>query len=454
MITKEELLAMKHEKIVDILLKLYETNRDVRHQLDIMFTGLNEGVINMVCMIRRQISSIEHSERFIGYYETDGFAEDLDEVRVSIGTYLLDQSPAYALELMLEFIGLHDGIIERTQDDSGVISRVFQDACNDMIEICRQLNKPIDELVDLVFKLLLHGDREIYYDIITDFKDLLQDEGLKKLQNKLIKEINLDNSYRLEWALKNIADCQKDIDAYIRACSFVRELTDRDYINIAERFVDQDHPKEALKWLGKIDINSHYEYKYRRLKIKALELNGDQEEAQHERLKWFEENLSHELYKEILAHMKPELKEAFRVQTVEKAFQFKSPDGALGFLIEIKALEEAAKFLRLNIDQLHSTPSTLIQAASNLFTIDPLAATLAYRKLINPILDATKSKYYSEIARYLVACTRLSPKISDWGTYQSHQAYFNDLGEKHKRKFRFWEEYKLALNPPAIKEIE
>lgn len=454
MITKEQLLAMKHEKVVDVLLKLYEANRDVRHQLDIMFTGLNEGVINMVCMIRRQISSIENSERFISYYETDGFAQDLDELRVSIGTYLLDQSPAYALELMLEFIDLHDGIIERTQDGSRVISNVFDSACHNMIEICRQLNKPIDELVDLVFKLLLHGDREIYHDIITDFKDLLQDEGLKMLQDKLIKEINLDNSHRLVWALKNAADCQKDIDAYIRACSLVRELTERDYINIAERFIGQERPQEALKWLGKIDIDSDYEYRYRRLKIKALELNGDQEEAQHERLEWFEGNLNHELYKEILAHMKPELEETFRARAIEKAFQFKSPDEALGFLIEIKELEKAAKFVLLNIDQLQSTSSTLIRAASNLFTIDPLAATLAYRKLINPILDETKSKYYSEIARYLVACTRLSPKISNWETYQSHQAYFNDLGEKHKRKFRFWEEYKLALNPPAVKEIE
>ena len=53
-----------------------------------------------------------------------------------------------------------------------------------------------------------------------------------------------------------------------------------------------------------------------KLKIQALELNGDYVLAQEERISWFDKSLSPELYGEILNHSKEEFKELFKVDAV------------------------------------------------------------------------------------------------------------------------------------------
>lgn len=85
---------------------------------------------------------------------------------------------------------------------------------------------------------------------------------------------------------------------------------------------------------------------------------------------------------------------------------------------------------------------------------DPIAATLLYRKMIEPVLDETKSKYYNYAAKDLVTCGVLNFKIANWGTLQNHEEYLKAIEIKHKRKVSFWAEYKSALPKQADKEAK
>jgi len=142
-------------------------------------------------------------------------------------------------------------------------------------------------------------------------------------------------------------------------------------------------------------------------------------------------------------------------ESIEKAFHFSEPHKALEFLTEIQEFEEAANFVRLKINQLSDNQYYTLRPGSEILReIDPLATTLLCRKMIQPILEETKSKYYNYAVKDLVTCGNLSAKITNWEVYASHAVYFQELEVKHKRKISFWAEYKVALQKQATKETK
>ena len=135
--------------------------------------------------------------------------------------------------------------------------------------------------------------------------------------------------------------------------------------------------------------------------------------------------------------------------------QFPEPHGALSFLVQIQEFEEVAKFVHARFNELNGRQYyTLRPAADLLQNTDPIAATLLYRKMIEPVLDETKSKYYNYAAKDLVTCGVLNSKIANWGTLQNHEEYLKVIETKHKRKVSFWAEYKSALQKQAAKEAK
>ncbi len=168
---------------------------------------------------------------------------------------------------------------------------------------------------------------------------------------------------------------------------------------------------------------------------------------------WFEKNLNHDLYGQILKHAKAEFKEPFRKEIIKKAFVFQEPHIALTFLAEIQEFEEVAKLVKQRINELHGHRYyTLRPVADILCNIDPLAATLLYRKMIEPILAEAKSKYYNYGAKDLAMCNMLNPKITNWESHQNHDEYFKAVEEKNKRKFSFWNEYQTVLQKKLEKK--
>lgn len=53
-----------------------------------------------------------------------------------------------------------------------------------------------------------------------------------------------------------------------------------------------------------------------------------------------------------------------------------------------------------------------------------------------------------------IMCGILSAKISDWEQLQNHEDYVKEIETKHKRKIRFWSDYKAALEKQAAKQAK
>jgi hypothetical protein len=455
---RELLTATNHEKLVDILLSLHTSNHDIQKQLDIIFAGLDEDPKKIVSMINKEISSLKRSTKFVDYYESDSLAHRLDNLRLRISNDLTTKSAKIAFETMLDFLDLHKNTLARVDDSNGTVSGVFVTACEDLGNIAQQTDHLNDqEIVEIVFSRFMNNDYGIYDDIIHHLKGILKDNGLNLLQARLEQTSNEKNISKIKIGLKSIADCANDVEAFIRACLFKNGVRAHEHIEIARRLIKHWRAQEALKWLDSMGIPSHHHWQEDRteLKIQALELEGNYEQAQKERLSWFADTLNPKLYGDILKAAKPDFKETFKSDSINKALQFLQPHIALNFLVQIQEFDYVARFVHLRGNEFSGREYyTLRPAADLLQAIDPIAATLLYRKMIEAILEETKSKYYNYAAKDLVTCKVLDTKITDWQGLQRHDEYFKELEIKHKRKISFWSEYQSALQKQAAKAVK
>lgn len=332
---KEILSKVDPSKLIDILVSLYEQNKDLQKYLDIMFAGLDEDPKKIVSLITKEISSLKRSTRYIDYYESTALADRLNQLRLRIIDDVCSKSPKHALELMLEFLDLHEKMFDRVDDSNGSIGDVFKTACENLGEISKQTNYPLHELVQIVFERFMKNDYGIYDDIILHFKNTLGMGELQQLSTQLNAAQDATNSRKISRGLKSIADCRNNVDEYIQACRLNGAPIAYDNLDIAKRLMDHWRAEEALQWLERMDIPSNHGWEPQRLKLKiqALELNGDYALAQEERISWFDKSLSPELYGEILNHSKEEFKELFKVDAVLKALKFNEPHVALNFLV-------------------------------------------------------------------------------------------------------------------------
>lgn len=446
--TKEKLIAAGTEKLAHILLSLYENQKDLRKQLDIIFVSLEENPKKLISLINKEIASLKRSSRFIEYNETSNFSNRLNQLRLHIVHDLALHSSSQAFELMLSFLDLHEMTLNRVDDNNGEVGEVFRQACQDLGTLCEAASLPLEDIVDLIFERFMKNGYGIYDEIIPNFKKALGEQGLEVLRQALQNSLSAGNTFKTLIGLKQLADCQKDVDAYIRACSLKDEPGDYERLEIAERLIHHWRSKEALTWLEPIQLPPAHGWhtKRRSLKIQALELEGEYERAQEERIAWFEDSLSDEIYGQILKNAKLDFKEGFRKKAIDRAFISSEPHAGLNFLIKIQEFEKACQFVHILKDKLQGQNYHILRPAADLLKeIDPLAATLLYRKLLEAVLQEAKSKYYNYAAKDFVMCGLLNLKITDWQNYKDHQSYLNDLLIKHKRKVSFWAEYKSAL---------
>ena len=181
-----------------------------------------------------------------------------------------------------------------------------------------------------------------------------------------------------------------------------------------------------MEWINKINKNNvRHQNEATSLRIKALELNGDYNQVEEERVEWFNKTLSPELYGKILSNAKPDFKEQFKKSVIQKAYDFLDPHQSIKFFIDTQEFEECANLVHLKSERLDGNRYYILRPAAKILQqIDPLPEILLYREMVQPVLDAAKSKYYNYALKDLALCTILSKKVSDWKGYIPHDVYF------------------------------
>lgn len=448
MITEEKLVSFGAEKLAHMLFSLYESQKGIRKSLDMMIAAMDEKPKKIVFMIQKEISALKRSSRFIDYDEVGDFAQRLNALRMSIVGDLIEKSPGDALSCLLEFLDLQDKTFERCDDSNGSIGGVFVQACRDLGKIYEKTDVSPEDVANMIFTRFMNNGYGVYDEMIGNCKEKLGVEGLTFLQEKFEKNVTVQNAWIVRLGLQSIADCRKDVDAYIRAWSFEGMPHAHDHLEIARRLIEHWRGEEAIQWLDKMDVpTSHPWYSERQaLKVQALETCGSYDKAQDERMAWFERTLIPEIYGEILKNIRPELKEEFEKKTLERVFQESDIYKALYFLWQAQYFDELATLVYCHFHVLDGRHYRLLRPVADILKeTDPRAATLMYRKLLESVLQKAQSKYYAYAAKDLVKCKILKDKITDWKGYVAHDAYYDNLLIQHKRKVSFWPEYAQQL---------
>lgn len=459
MLEKDKLISFGVDKLADIILDVYEADHKIKKKIDKAIVALDENPKKFFSIIRKEISSLRVSNKYIDYHQSDDMAERLDSLRKQISEKAVNKSPQNSYEFILSFLDIHESIFNRTDDSNGSVGEVFRAACKDLAKICQLLNLPQQDVVKLVLDKISANDYGVYDNIIENFRSVLNEEGfidLRQTMFELLKEESQNIVARS--ALKTIADCQNDVDAFIEACRLSKGPCAYEKLEIAKRLNDNWRSKEALEWLGSIDANTdrYNESEYVKLKIESLQLNGAYSDAQDERIRFFESNFSADMYLQIMKHMKSdEEKEEFRQGVFLKAHDYAQPLRALSFFYEAQFFDECSKLIRNRHQQISGENYYTIRPIVNVLKeIDPLSATLLFRRLVEPVLERAISKYYDFAVKDLLSCQKLSEKINDWGPFERHVDYFNRIFLAHKKKHSLWQRYEEAKGKSSSASLQ
>jgi hypothetical protein len=371
---------------------------------------------------------------------------------------------------MWRFLELASSVLERCDDSSGSVIATFDDAVDALGKIAAAAKAEPKALADRAYRALIDNAYGQYDDLIPALVPSLGEEGLEHLKQCMIaladesaprppddqrrvvsrgsggvtyadeiEERSRKNAARL--ALKDIADAQGDVDAFIEQYDEQTRRVPKIAAEIAQRLLSAGRANEAFDILFSAapGQQSWPDFEWEDARISVLDALGRSDEAQAARWSCFERALSAphlRAYLKRLADFDDVISEK---RALQHALQYPSLLQALAFLASWPALNEAARLVTERSAELDGDHyEILTPAAETLFAKHPLAATVLLRAMIDFSLLRARSSRYRHAARHFMECGTLASSIEDFGAFETHDAYVARLRSEHGRKTSFW----------------
>jgi hypothetical protein len=369
--------------------------------------------------------------------------------RAAIMTLVAPSDPGAALELMWQFMGLATPLLDRTFDMNGTLVALFVETLPMLVELATTAKPMPGVLAGQIRDCLLLGGSGTYEGLIILMAPILGKEGLVRLRelflatldDKVASSTRDDHKSLCQAALRDIADAQSDIDAFIATFAQTLRQTRDVSAQIGQRLLKAGRAGEALAYLDASAADGTKGHPlWESARADTLEALGQKPEAQAFRLACFERSLNADLLRAYIKRL-PDFddEEAF-----DKALLYAqdSPDltKALSFLIAWPALSHASARIIKDACKLDGNDyEWLTQIANTLDDKYPLAATLARRAIIHFALTKTKTKRYKYVARHIRECAASAAHIDDWYGHDDHRNWLAPLIDAHPRKFGVWD---------------
>ena len=457
-LTVESLTKLGAKRLAEILLEEAERNRQLKQAVN-MALAAKSGPSELAHQIRKRLTQLARSGTFISWEKAGEFATELERLKSAIVETIGADSPKLAVELLWQLLDLHAAIFQRLDDSSGRVGTIFRTACLELGSLLKRAKTKPGELAPMVLRRITDNGYGIYDGIVLALNDALGREGrneLRKLLNKA-HEMHLVSEKRaavrpgqfdytlsgLLLALRDIADCENDVDTFIDTYEGF-DLTNPAYATeIAQRLLRAGRAEEALVYLdqaGPNDRNRRFkELDWSDVRIGVLNALDRQDEAQTLRFSLFERYLS-------APHLKAYLKQLNEFDDVEaespaltKVESHADVHAALVFLINWPALGRAARLVDARIKEINGDLYELLDpAASALESKHPLAAVLLRRRLIDFTLQKARSTRYRHAVRHVWEIESQQSDIKDYGRHESHDEFMARLRREHPRKPAFW----------------
>jgi hypothetical protein len=434
----------------------------IKRRLRVELAGKAGGEIVAAEMAKR-ITSLRSARSFIDWQKRPDFVRDLDLTRSTIAEKVGEARPDLALDLMWRFMALAAPVQNRVDDSSGTVGGVFRAACEDLGDLAIKARPDPHALAEQVFAAVTKNDFGEFDKLIPSIFPALGKPGAVALKARLTAAMPArpsagrydSQAAALRRALQDLADAERDVDGYIAlvpgedrkrppvAAEIGRRLLDAGRADEAVAILNAATPRKRstrddlddFTGFGWDDPNADWESVF----IDALDATGKAERAQ--RLRWaaFEERLSVERLRAYLKAL-PDFDDVLAEErAMGHALAFRDFSTALHFFHTWPAHRQAAQLVLERHAEINGNLYYLLDPVARWLEGSlPLAATLLRRAMIEDTLDGAKSKRYRHAARHLAECQSLASIISDYGQFETQEAFVARLRSSHSRKSGFW----------------
>jgi hypothetical protein len=465
----KNLEALGAQRLAQLLIEISSGDAAAKRRLRLELAGA-ESPAAVAREVGKRLATIARSRSFVDWQTRRALVADLETQRRAIVEQIAERDPSAALDLMWRFLELAAAVLGRCDDSSGTVIATFDDAVDDLGKLAATAKTDPRALADRAYRALLDNGYGQYDELITALVPALGETGLEHLKQRMIAladepprqppagerrvvgrgsggviyadeiaESGRRTAARL--ALKDIADAQGDVDAFIGQYDGQTRKVPRIAAEIAERLLAAGRADEALDLL---DAAEHGErswpvFEWEDARISALDALDRADEAQAARWACFERSLSAPHLRAHLERLADFDDVVAEKRAISHALAYPSFLQALAFLAAWPALNEAARLVIERSAELDGDAyEILTPAAERLFAKHPLAATLLLRAMIDFSLQRARSSRYRHAARHLMDCATLAAAIEDFGALETHEAYVARLRREHGRKAAFW----------------
>jgi hypothetical protein len=331
---------------------------------------------SLAAEVRKRLSQISRTRSYADWHHARELADDLNSQRQTIVDQVAKIDATDALDLMWRFMELAESVYERCDDSNGLIGDVFRAACRDLGPLAHMAKSDPVALADRIFTALNDNGYGQYDCLIATLAPVLGKTGLDHLKARFIElskipiekppegkrkaigwgtggpvyedEIKArSRETTIRVALREIADAQGDVDAFIAQYDEQTRKVPKIAAEIARRLVAAGRKEEALQT---IEAAQHRrsewpDFDWEDARIQALDALGRGDDAQAARWSCFERALSEG---HLRAHLKrlPDFDDVdAERRALDHAEHYKSLLQALAFLVFWPALDRAARLV-------------------------------------------------------------------------------------------------------------
>lgn len=396
-----------------------------------------EGAGGAAQEVRKRLAALARATTYVDSRKRKALVVDLEAQHQAIAGPVAAVDPPLALELLLRFLELADGVLDRCSDSTGTVIGLFQRAVLDLGPLVSAAAMPAEALAEQLLELVFENSYGQFDDLIPAVADALGDPGLRLLEQGCRDR----GACAGHPALLQIAECLGDVDGYVAQFDAKQLAWPPTAADVAGHLLQAGRSHQALAVLdgAASAAAAWHSPEWHDTRIAVLEALGRNDEAQQLRWACFAKTLS-------ACHLRDHLKRlaAFEdVEVEERAFALAEDHPmrllALDFLVRWPAVARAGRLvLTHGPDWDGESYEILAPAAERLSAEQPLAATVLLRAMLVFALSTGRTKRYRHAAEHLRTCELLAARIDAWQGVERHESFVGRIRETFGGRWSFW----------------
>ncbi len=433
----ENLETLGAAALAELLMEVSSGNAVIQRRLRLALAAA-EGATGAAQEVRKRLAAIARSTTYVDARKRKGLVAELEAQRQAITGPIAEADPDLAFELLVRFLELADGVIDRCSDTTGTVIGVFRQAVAELGPIASAARLEPESLAEQVADLLAEDGYGQFDQLIPAMARALGEQGLRLLEQDCRDRGARDGHF----ALLQIAECRGDAEAYLAQFDASQLTWPNTAADVARHLLAAGREEQALAVLDGAakGANTWHSPEWDDARIDVLEALGRGEEAQQLRWHCFGKTLSIPHLREFLKRL-----EAFEdVEAEERAFKLAEehpvPLLTLQFLVAWPALPRAARYVIEHWEEWNGEAFGIYgPSAERLSRAHPVAATLLLRAMVVFALSMGRAKRYRHAAEHLRTCQQLAAGIDDWQGVEGHESFVGRLREAFGGKWSFWQ---------------